>query len=79
ESMFLPLPYVKVTLRVPVPVASCDSQTHERPTFSPSPWGHGHPSQPPTCFHGPESSMGTGGWGWGRWLGERQQEESGKQ
>lgn len=23
--------------------------------------------------------MGIGGWGWGRWLGERQQEESGKQ
>ena len=48
ESMFLPLPYVKVTLQVPVPAASCDSQTHKRPAFSSSPWGHVHPSQPPS-------------------------------
>ena len=56
ESMFLPLPYVKVTLRVPVPAASCDSQTHERPDFSSSPWGHAHPSQPPTWSYAGKAS-----------------------
>lgn len=47
ESTFLLLPRVKVTLRVPVPAASCNSQTYERPAFSPSSCGHAHPSQPP--------------------------------
>lgn len=56
ESTFLPLPRVKVTLCVPVPAASCDSQTYEHSTFSPSPCGHAHPSQPPTWSYAGKAS-----------------------